>query len=143
MLVNSGEPMTYTPLKPPEGLAEELVETFESSTPEHLRKIARYLDSLAEYREREKRLSKGTDEAREGIGNVHKDTAETRKGIAEARKGADKTQTEDAREELPEGVPQKATLTIKEINDNRYYYWQWREGDAVKSKYKGPVDRDG
>jgi len=42
----------------------------------------------------------------------------------------------------PDDVPAKATITIKEINDNRYYYWQWREGDSVTSKYKGPVNSD-
>ena len=47
---------------------------------------------------------------------------------------------ENRREDRPEGVPSKATVTVKEINDNRYYYWQWREGDSIKSKYKGPVD---
>jgi len=45
-------------------------------------------------------------------------------------------------EERPDDVPAKATVTIKEINDNRYYYWQWREGDKIKSKYKGPVNPD-
>ena len=25
-------------------------------------------------------------------------------------------------------------------NDNRYYYWQWREGEKIKSKYKSPVN---
>lgn len=45
-------------------------------------------------------------------------------------------------EERPDDVPAKATITIKEINDNRYYYWQWREGDKVTSKYKGPVNPD-
>jgi len=43
-------------------------------------------------------------------------------------------------EERPEGVPAKATRVVKEINDNRYYYWQWRDGDSVKSKYDSPVD---
>ncbi|EMA11746.1 hypothetical protein [Haloarcula marismortui] len=42
--------------------------------------------------------------------------------------------------ERPDDVPSKATITIKEINDNRYYYWQWREGDKVTSEYKGPVN---
>lgn len=32
--------------------------------------------------------------------------------------------------------------TVKEINDNRYYYWQWREGDSIRSEYKGPVGSD-
>jgi len=31
---------------------------------------------------------------------------------------------------------------VKEINSNRYYYYQWREGSNVKSKYKAPVDSD-
>jgi iron uptake system EfeUOB component EfeO/EfeM len=42
----------------------------------------------------------------------------------------------------PDGVPSKATVTIKEINDNRYYYWQWRDGDRIRSKYRSPVDPD-
>jgi Ni/Co efflux regulator RcnB len=46
----------------------------------------------------------------------------------------------DSEADRPEDVPRKATITIKEINDNRYYYWQWRDGDTVKSKYRGPVD---
>jgi len=41
--------------------------------------------------------------------------------------------------ERPDGVPAKASTTIKEINGNRYYYWQWREGETVRSQYKGPV----
>ena len=48
----------------------------------------------------------------------------------------------DDRPDVPDGVPAKATITVKEINDNRYYYWQWRDGDSVTSKYKGPVDPD-
>ncbi|QLG29543.1 hypothetical protein HUG10_16030 [Halorarum halophilum] len=39
----------------------------------------------------------------------------------------------------PEGVPAKANIVEKNINDNRYYY-QWHEGEKMKSKYKGPVD---
>ena len=48
----------------------------------------------------------------------------------------------DEIDDLPEDVPSKATITIKEINDNRYYYWQWRDGEKVKSKDKGPVHPD-
>ncbi|PSP83928.1 hypothetical protein BRC83_06665 [Halobacteriales archaeon QS_1_68_17] len=36
-------------------------------------------------------------------------------------------------------APPRATVTVKEINDNRYYYYQWREGDRVKSAYIAPV----
>ncbi|GAD53773.1 hypothetical protein MBEHAL_2533 [Halarchaeum acidiphilum MH1-52-1] len=51
--------------------------------------------------------------------------------------------TEERPEEMPDDVPARATLTIKEINDNRYYYWQWRDGDTIRSQYKGPVNSDG
>jgi len=49
---------------------------------------------------------------------------------------------EDEIDERPDDVPTKATITIKEINDNRYYYWQWREDDKVRSQYKGLVSPD-
>lgn len=40
----------------------------------------------------------------------------------------------------PDTVPAKASITVKEINNNRYYYWQWRDGEHVRSVYKGPVN---
>ena len=43
--------------------------------------------------------------------------------------------------ERPDGVPAKASITVKTINDNRYEYYQWRDGDRVKSKYKGPASK--
>lgn len=40
-----------------------------------------------------------------------------------------------------EGVPAKAYLTAKETSPgSRYLYWQWRDGDSVKSKYVAPVN---
>ena len=79
-----------------------------------MRDIARYADELAEHREREAQLAE-QDEQDEEV---------------------------EAEADLPDGVPGKATITVKEINDHRYYYWQWREGETIKSKYKGPVDSD-
>ncbi len=76
-----------------------------------LRKVSQYAVALAEYKEREQRLQEGDDD-----------------------------DDEQPEHDSPEDVPSKATLTIKTINDNRYYYWQWREGDDIKSKYKGPVN---
>ncbi len=37
-------------------------------------------------------------------------------------------------------APTRATLTTKEINGNRYYYWQWSEGESTKSEYIAPVN---
>jgi len=106
--------MPYEPPTPPAGLPAELVDTLNEASPEQLQDVARYADELAEYREREARLAEENDEA----------------------------EIKERPDDLPDDVPSKATITIKEINDNRYYYWQWREGDTVTSKYKGPVNPD-
>jgi len=103
--------MSYEPPTTPTELPTNVVETLEKSSPEVLREVARYADELAAYRERDARLDeKAEDDVKERP------------------------------EDLPDDVPTRATITVKEINENRYYYWQWRDGDRVKSKYKGPVD---
>jgi len=106
--------MSYEPPTPPATLTTEIVNTLNESEPEQLREIATYAEALAEHKEREARL----------------------------KESADEEPVEERPDDLPDDVPSKATITIKEINDNRYYYWQWREGDKVKSKYKGPVNPD-
>lgn len=105
--------MPESPPTPPEELSSDFVESLEGCSAEELRAIERYADALAEYREREARLAED-----------------------------DQDEVANRPEELPDDVPTRATLTIKEINGNRYYYWQWREGDKVTSKYRGPVNPD-
>ena len=53
----------------------------------------------------------------------------------------DETEAADPAER-PDGVPAGASVTVKTINENRYRYWQWRDGDKIKSKYIGPADAD-
>jgi hypothetical protein len=103
--------MADHPPEPPAELDPGTTSTLADLSPQALRDVERYVDELAEYKERQARL--------------------------EREKEAD---TDDRPDELPDDVPSGATLTIKEINDNRYYYWQWRDGDRVKSKYKAPVN---
>jgi len=91
--------MSYEPPTPPAGLPAELVDTLNEASPEQLRDVARYAEGLAEHKEREARLEGEPDE----------------------------NDIEERPDDLPDDVPSKATITIKEINDNRYYYWQWRE----------------
>jgi hypothetical protein len=55
---------------------------------------------------------------------------------------ADENLDGEGTDDRPDDVPAKASLTIKTINDNRYSYWQWREGDKIKSKYRGPASGD-
>ena len=106
--------MSYERPKPPTELPDSVVDTLDDYSPDLLRNVANYAEELAEYREREARLDE--DDSR--------------------------SEVKERPDDLPDDVPSKATITIKEINDNRYYYWQWREGDRVKSKYKGPVNSD-
>jgi len=106
--------MSYEPPTPPAELPTETVDTLNGFSPDQLHNVARYAEALAEHKDREARLEEDSDD----------------------------DEIEERSDDLPDEVPTKATITIKEINDNRYYYWQWREGDKIKSKYKGPVNSD-
>ncbi|WP_135827110.1 hypothetical protein [Halorussus ruber] len=106
--------MSYEPPTPPAELPTDIVNTLNDSSPELLRHVASYAEDLAEYREREARLAEKEEE----------------------------NEIEERPDDLPDDVPSKATITIKEINGNRYYYWQWRDGDKIRSQYKGPVNPD-
>ncbi|MFP8958865.1 hypothetical protein ACLI4Y_19360 (plasmid) [Natrialbaceae archaeon A-CW3] len=106
--------MSYSPPDPPREVPPGIASKLEEQSPEVLRQIARFAEELAEHREREVRLAKRDEKEKVG----------------------------KRPENLPDDVPSKATITIKEINDNRYYYWQWREGEKIRSQYKGPVSPD-
>lgn len=110
---------------PPAGLPMEVATALSESTAKRLRDIATYADALADHKEREGRLGDAAD------------SDEVDKGDNDEAGNAD-----ERPDEFPDGVPTKATLTIKKINDNRYVCWQWRDGDRIKSKYKGPVDSE-
>jgi hypothetical protein len=106
--------MSYSPPDPPREVPADIASKLDEQSPKILRQIARFAEGLAEHREREARLAENEEDE----------------------------EVEERPENLPDDIPSKATITIKEINDNRYYYWQWREGDKVTSKYKGPVNSD-
>lgn len=106
--------MSYEPPTPPANLPTDVVNTLNNSDPDRLRAIVRYAAALADHKEREARLEEET-------------TAD---------------EMEKRPDDLPDDVPTKATITIKKINDNRYYYWQWRDGEKIRSKYKSPVNPD-
>jgi hypothetical protein len=87
--------MSYEPPTPPEELPTEIVNTLNGYSPEQLQHVARYAEELTEHKAREARLEEEPDE----------------------------DEIDDRPDDLPDEVPSKATITIKEINDNRYYYW--------------------
>ena len=103
--------MSYEPPTPPAELPTDIVDTLNGYSLDQLQHVARYAEELAEHKAREARLKEESEDDEIG----------------------------DRPNDLPDEVPSKATITIKEINDNRYYYWQWREGEKIESKYKGPV----
>ncbi|UPV76619.1 hypothetical protein M0R89_18985 (plasmid) [Halorussus limi] len=92
-------------------LPEDLEELLESLTPEELDDVERAVARLAEEKRRQQRIEE---------------------------KEAEQERIE-AENETPAGVPPKANRVVKTINENDDYYWQWREGDSVKSEYDKPV----
>ena len=107
--------MSYEPPTPPAELPTEIVDTLNGYSPDQLEHVARYAEELAEHKAREARLEEKSKD----------------------------DEINERSDDLPADVPSKATITIKEINDNRYYYWQWRDGEKIRSQYKGPVNPDG
>jgi hypothetical protein len=86
--------MSDEPPTPPADLPTEIVDTLNGYSPDHLQCVARYAEGLAEHKAREARLKEKSNQ----------------------------DEIEEQPDDLPEDVPSKATITIKEINDNRYYY---------------------
>lgn len=106
--------MSYSKPTVAPDIPSDIVAALDDADVETLREVATYAEALAEYREREARLRDAEEDEVEEV--------------------------TERPEDLPDDVPTKATITVKEINDNRYYYWQWRDGEKIKSKYKGPVN---
>jgi len=78
--------MSYEPPSPPANLSTEIVDALNEATPEHLRDVGRYAEALAEHKERETRL----------------------------KEEADNADVEERPDDLPDDVPAKATITIKD-----------------------------
>ncbi|MDG5761883.1 hypothetical protein QA600_21410 [Natronococcus sp. A-GB1] len=88
-----------------------ILEGLEKQSPETLREIAQIATEMAD--EKERQLETGLEEQ----------------------------EVDDQPENLDrDDAPTSATLTTKEISGNQYYYWQWREGEKIKSEYIRPVD---
>jgi len=105
--------MSTVPPKPPDDLPASLTEELHDQPVAVLREISAYADALAKFREDSDRTTGEED------------------GDAD---------TETTSGNRPTDVPAKATITVKEINGNRYDYWQWRDGEKIRSKYRGPAE---
>jgi isocitrate dehydrogenase kinase/phosphatase len=98
---------------PPADIAQYILDGLDRQDAESLREIAAHAEELADWKEAQ----------------------------AAAEMEEEDEVREDA-EDLPDDVPAKAGVVTKTINENQYQYYQWREGDQVKSQYKGPVNSD-
>lgn len=99
----------------PASIPKYIRDGLEKQDEQTLRDIAEYAGALAEFRQAET-----TEE------EAAEDTVEETDAVSD--------------EELDRrDAPARATRVTKEINENRYYYWQWREGEKIKSEYIGPV----
>jgi hypothetical protein len=105
--------MTPTEPTAPDGIAQYITDGLERQGPDDLRTIATHAEELAVYKEAQA-------EAKLDDQVVHENSEDI--------------------DDLPDDVPVKASIVIKEINDNRYEYYQWRDGEKIRSKYKCPVN---
>lgn len=148
--------------RPPETLSKTEVGYLKQFSTEQLRDVERYTRALVEHREQEKEEHDKNERGGSAQHSEDRVTIETDTGVESRTQSVPQTATdlehdgttspeqsaaaatsnEDTADELPDDVPAKATTTIKEINGNRYYYWQWRDGEKIRSKYKGPVNSD-
>ena len=108
---------TPTP-EPPASIPQYILDGLDRQDAQTLEEISRYAEDLA--------AAKAAD------------------AEAELEDGDEEVVREDSEDvdDLPDDVPTKASVVVKNINSNRYYYYQWREGSKVKSKYKAPVNPD-
>jgi len=104
---------------PPAGIAQYILNGLDRQSPEELRTIADYADQLAAW------------EANQQATEQEQADADDQDDVVAERETVD--------DERPDGVPGKASVVVKEIDGNRYEYWQWWEDGGTKSQYKGPV----
>ncbi|MDS0478548.1 hypothetical protein [Natrinema sp. 1APR25-10V2] len=83
----------------------EALAELESSDPATLRTASRYLETLAAWKEDRT----ADDEAKPTPADGEPDT-------------------------YPDGVPDRASVSVTEIAGTEYYYYQWREGDEIRSE---------
>ncbi|QFU84926.1 hypothetical protein [Natronorubrum aibiense] len=98
---------------PPADLDDDVAEALrllEDSDAAHLRAVSTYLEALAAWTE-----SASDDEP-------------------ESDASVDETGDADGDVEYPADVPERASVTVKEIAGTTYHYYQWRDGDRIESK---------
>ncbi|QLG48455.1 hypothetical protein [Natrinema halophilum] len=84
----------------------DAIRELEDRDPATLRAAGRYLTALGSWKER-----RDTD-----------------------RDGAESTPVDAESDEFPDEVPERASVSVTEIGGTEYCYYQWREGDEIRSE---------
>ncbi|WP_266082087.1 hypothetical protein [Haladaptatus caseinilyticus] len=120
---------------PSDLLPKYMVEGLQKQDSETLRAVAHYAQELRIYHAARTKSDRTTST----------DTHQTEKAtadelVAEAREKNIPEDVADWDTIVEKGVPANASIVTKTINDNQYYYFQWRDGDHIKSAYVGPAN---
>jgi hypothetical protein len=121
---------------PAPDLPTYLREPLERQSPERLEAVARYATDLAEWKRRQRREELERRRTDEEVDDAALEE------LADRGVSTDSADYED----VPASGAYITVKTTKETDDRayRYYYWQWREGDAWRNEYVAPVEpRDG
>jgi len=125
--------------EPPERPSEPdlptyLVEPLAKQSPERLETVAAYARELAEWKRHRRQHDRDRRRAADAVGETEL-AALRERGVS-----TDPTEYED----VPASGAYVTVKTTKRTDERsyRYYYWQWREGDAWKNAYIAPVGSD-
>ncbi|SIR75490.1 hypothetical protein SAMN05421858_3638 [Haladaptatus litoreus] len=120
--------------QPSDLLPKYIVEGLQKQDSETLRAVADYAQELRVYRAAQAETDRET-----AVGTHHSEQATANELVARAQSKGISDDSADWNAIVEKGVPAKASIVTKTISDNQYYYFQWREGDRIKSEYIAPV----
>jgi hypothetical protein len=123
---------TEPPAKPSApDLPKYVREPLEKQSPEKLEAVAAYASELAEWKRHQQQQEVEERRSDDEISEEELDALEER-GISTDPRDYD---------DVPTSGAYITVKTTKQTDQKsyRYFYWQWREGDAWKNKYIAPV----
>lgn len=111
---------------PPRDAPQDIIDRLQQQPPDRLEAIASYAEQLATVKRAAETESDGAVEPGDRV------------SFADAPDEWSADAWNDVTDDC--SAPPRASVTVKEIDGRSYYYYQWREGDAVKSEYIAPVN---
>ncbi|WP_265107936.1 hypothetical protein [Halosolutus halophilus] len=128
---------------PPDVLDDDLrafLEALEDEDVDTIRCVAEYVDGLASWAETRAEHDEGRATAGTASTAVDADSIDPVDGDGptdgDGSGGVPTSEAIPVPEDvpIPEDVPDTASVSVEEIAGTKYYYYQWREGDEIRSK---------